>query len=65
MMVASVSLWITELVPPKSRGWLVDMVAISTVLGFVIASWVGYGFFFYHGNGNEWRPPLCKDPLIL
>jgi len=60
MLLAAIPLYITELVPPRGRGWLVDQVAIWNVFGYVSASWVGFGFYFYHGNGNEWRPPLCK-----
>jgi hypothetical protein len=59
MLLACVPLYIAELAPPQARGWLVDQVAVWNTFGYMTASWVGYGFFFYQGNGNEWRPPLC------
>jgi len=38
------------------------------VFGYLIASYVGVGFYYYqHGSGNQWRAPLafaCLPPLI-
>jgi hypothetical protein len=46
-----------------------DINAICYEFGFMVASWIGYGFYFWQSNnGNEWRPPLaiqCLWPLLL
>ena len=43
--LATVPLYITELVPPKDRGILSDATAIFVNIGYVSASYVGVGFF--------------------
>jgi hypothetical protein len=43
--LATVPLYITELVPPKDRGILSDATAIFVNVGYVSASYVGVGFF--------------------
>ena len=47
-------LWVSEIVPPRDRGRLVDIHAVLLNLGYTIAGYVGVGFFFYTG-GNQWR----------
>ncbi len=48
-----------EVVPPKSRGVLVDIHGAALLFGYALATWRGYGFYFYRpGNGSEWRAPL-------
>ncbi|KAL6248112.1 hypothetical protein RBB50_004366 [Rhinocladiella similis] len=68
MLLISVPLWITEVAPPKGRGIMANIHALMAVLGYVLASWVGVGFFFYqNGSRNQWRAPLafaCLPPLI-
>jgi MFS family permease len=58
-----------EVVPVHLRGGLVDIHAVMLVFGYVIAGWVGFGFFFWKSGGaNTWRPPLaiqCLAPLLL
>lgn len=63
MLLACVPLYIAEIAPPYSRGWLVDQVAVWNTFGYMLAAWVGYGFFFYKADGNEWRPPICSHHL--
>lgn len=58
MLLACVPLYIAEIVPPEARGWLVDQVAVWNTFGYMLASWVGYGFFYWKGNDNAWRPPI-------
>lgn len=49
-----------EVVPPRMRGGLVELHAVFFILGFVIASWVGFGFYFWTTTSlNAWRPPLA------
>ena len=68
MLLISVPLWITEVAPPKGRGIMANIHALMAVVGYVISSWVGVGFFFYKtASNNEWRAPLalvCLPPLI-
>lgn len=61
--LAMVPLWITEVVPPKDRGILVDIHPILINVGYVTASYVGVGFYYYQGHGNEWRAPLALGCL--
>lgn len=68
MLLISVPLWITEVAPPKGRGVLANIHGFMAVLGYLLASYVGVGFYYYqHGSGNQWRAPLafaCLPPLI-
>ena len=64
MIQVSVPLYITELVPPKGRGMLADIHTIMINLGYMIASYVGVGFYFYTGSGNDiWRAPIAIQCL--
>lgn len=66
--LATVPLWITEVVPPKDRGMLIDLHPIFANIGYVVASYVGVGFFYFKtAAGNEWRAPLALGclPCIL
>lgn len=68
MLLVSVPLWITELAPPRGRGILANIHALMATFGYLCASYVGVGFFYYQkGSGNQWRAPLafvCLFPLI-
>ena len=66
--LATVPLWITEVVPPKDRGILCDIHPIFANVGYVTASYVGVGFYYFKtAAGNEWRAPLALGclPCIL
>jgi MFS family permease len=57
----------SEIVPTKMRGGLVDIHAIGFVSGYTLQGWIGVGFYFWN-NKNAWRVPLafqCVCPLIL
>lgn len=63
----TVPVWITEIVPPKNRGVLVDLHPIMINIGYMLSSWVGVGFYFSNENGSQWRGPLavgCLWPLL-
>jgi len=68
MLLISVPLWITEVAPPRGRGVLANIHGLMAVFGYLIASYVGVGFYYYqNGSGNQWRAPLafaCLPPLI-
>lgn len=57
----------TEIVPPRHRGLLVDIHSASLLFGYTLAAWTGYGFFHLTSN-NAWRAPLAVQalpPLIV
>lgn len=68
MLLIAVPLWITEIAPPQGRGVLGNIHGFMAVLGYLIASYVGVGFYYYqNGSGQQWRAPLalaCLPPLI-
>lgn len=69
MILAAVPIWMSEVVPPYLRGALVQLHAIVLVLGYMCASWLGYGIFFWEDGGSAtWRIPFaiqCFFPLCL
>ena len=67
-MLAAVPLLMNEIVPSHLRGALVDLHGVFLVLGYTIQGWVGFGFFFWDGGSNTWRPTValsCLWPLLL
>ena len=68
MLLTSVPLWVTEIAPPKGRGALSNIHGLMAVIGYLIATYVGVGFYYYQkGSGQQWRAPLafaCLPPLI-
>lgn len=67
-LVALVPLYQSEISPPRIRGFLVGMHGVCICLGYVSASWVGFGFYFVNANATQWRMPLaiqCLPPLLL
>jgi MFS family permease len=71
MILAAVPIWMAEVVPPYLRGALVQFHAIVLVIGYMCASWLGYGIYHWkdHGSANHtWRVPFalqCFFPLCL
>ena len=60
MLMVICKLLMNELVPSRMRGGLVELHAVFFILGFAIASWVGFGFSFWVTTSpNAWRPPLA------
>lgn len=45
-LLGAIPVWMTEIVPPKNRGLLVDIHSCALLLGYASASWMGYAFFF-------------------
>jgi MFS family permease len=43
-LLGSIPVWMTEIVPPKNRGLLVDIHSAALLLGYSFASWTGFGF---------------------
>lgn len=69
MLYLTTPLWVTELVPPRGRSILVGIVGLGGVLGYILAAYVGVGFFYYNSTKSaQWRGPLaigCFFPLML
>ncbi|KAH0841819.1 hypothetical protein Z517_06639 [Fonsecaea pedrosoi CBS 271.37] len=69
MLLSSIPLWISEVVPPRFRAALVDFGAVFGIIGYFIQGWIGYGFFFWKSGGlHAWRIPLalaCPWPIFL
>jgi hypothetical protein len=64
--LATIPLYITELVPPKDRGLLSDATAIFVNVRYVSASYVGVGFYYYKNAPLlVWRPIGCLPWLIV
>ncbi|KAL4802969.1 general substrate transporter [Aspergillus unguis] len=57
LIVASVPVWIAELAPPKIRGIMVDVHAVSMMAGYAVATYAGLGFYFVTGD-DAWRGPM-------
>lgn len=58
-LVMLVPLWQSEVAPPHNRGLLVGLHGVSILIGYCLASWIGYGFFFLKGTDAQWRTPLA------
>ncbi|TKA76547.1 hypothetical protein B0A49_01803 [Cryomyces minteri] len=69
MILSAVPIWMNEVVPPKNRGMLVDLHGAALLFGYALATWIGYGFYFYTAeSSNTWRAPLafqCLPVAIL
>ena len=48
-----------EIVPSRMRGGLVELHAVFFILGFMIASWIGFGCSFWTSSKDAWRVPLA------
>ena len=67
-LVTLVPLYQSEIAPPKIRGLLVGMHGSMIGTGYMIARYVGLGFYFVDASGAQWRIPLaiqCVPPLLL
>lgn len=57
MLLSAVPIWMNEVVPPRNRGLLVDLHGAGLLFGYMVAAWVGYGFFYLQAS-SAWRAPL-------
>lgn len=69
MILAAVPIWMSEVVPPYLRGALVQLHAVVLVIGYMCASWLGFGIYHWEDGGSAtWRIPFaiqCFFPLCL
>lgn len=60
MSMAAAALMMSELAPARIRGACVDINGSMFLLGCVISTWTGFGFYFWKsGSSNTWRPPFA------
>lgn len=58
-MMSTIPMWMAELVPPKKRGMLVQIHPAMINFGYVVASYTGIGFYYFHDpSNNQWRGPM-------
>jgi hypothetical protein len=49
----------SEVVPAKNRGLLVDFHGALYVFGYMVAAWMGYAFYFAGSDTPDaWRVPF-------
>lgn len=69
MLYLTVPLWVTELVPPKGRSILAGIVGLCAVVGYIVAAYVGVGFYYYQTtSSSQWRAPIaigCFPTLVM
>jgi MFS family permease len=63
MILSAVPIWMNEVTPPRNRGMLVDIHGAALLFGYMLAAWIGNGFF-YLDSPDAWRAALCKSPSI-
>jgi sugar porter (SP) family MFS transporter len=66
-MLSVVPIYIAEVAPPASRGFLVGLQGMMIAIGFGLANWVGYAGAFASGDA-QWRVPLAMQlpvPILL
>jgi MFS family permease len=66
-LLGAIPVWMTEIVPPRNRGLLVDIHSAALLFGYALASWCGFGFFHVK-TIDAWRGPLalqCLPALIV
>lgn len=54
MILSAVPIYMTETVPPRNRGMLVNMHGAALLFGYMCVIWAGYGLFFWK-NPSNWR----------
>ncbi|KAK6433487.1 hypothetical protein LTR95_010332 [Oleoguttula sp. CCFEE 5521] len=67
MILSAVPIWMNEVTPPRNRGMLVGIHGAALLFGYMVAAWIGNGFFYLH-TAAAWRAPMafqCLPPLIL
>ena len=54
--LCTIPTWVTEITPPSHRGVLGNIIALNIGMGYVLASYLGVGFYFVKGS-SQWRGP--------
>ncbi|QKX55928.1 uncharacterized protein TRUGW13939_03027 [Talaromyces rugulosus] len=69
-LVTICPMYLSEISPPQSRGFLVGHHAIFLVFGYMLSAWLGFACYFATEKNPSfaWRFPLsmqCFGPLVL
>ncbi|XDG08390.1 hypothetical protein ABKA04_008005 [Annulohypoxylon sp. FPYF3050] len=59
-ILSVVPVYISEISPPKQRGFVVGLQGMAIACGFAIANWIGYGGSYASGNA-QWRITLSMQ----
>lgn len=68
MLLVVTPMYLSELSPPQTRGFLVGQHGAFLAIGYNIAAWTGFGCYFAKNGSLAWRLPLAMQvifPLIL
>jgi MFS family permease len=68
MLLVVTPMYLSELSPPQTRGFLVGQHGAFLAIGYNIAAWTGFGCFFAKNPTLAWRLPLAMQvifPVIL
>ncbi|KAK5242219.1 hypothetical protein LTR20_006765 [Exophiala xenobiotica] len=52
--LCTIPTWVTEITPPSHCGVLGNIIAVNIGVGYVLAAFIGIGFYFVSGN-SQWR----------
>ena len=53
MILAAVPIWMAEVAPPYLRGALVQLHAVILVIGYMAASYLGFGIYHWKNGGSS------------
>ncbi|KAJ9604753.1 hypothetical protein H2200_010867 [Cladophialophora chaetospira] len=68
MLLALVPLYLTEVAPPRTRGFLTGLTTLSFGTGYIMCAWISLGCYHASNATLSWRLPLalgCVGPLAL
>jgi MFS family permease len=68
MLLVVTPMYLSELSPPQTRGFLVGQHGAFLAIGYNIAAWTGFGCYFARNGALAWRLPLAMQvifPTIL
>ncbi|KAK4949973.1 hypothetical protein LTR10_011815 [Elasticomyces elasticus] len=63
MLLAAIPVWMSEIAPPNIRGALVSVHNLALLIGYSVATWIGYGFFFIDST-KIWRGQFGIQPFL-
>ncbi|KEF54229.1 uncharacterized protein A1O9_09395 [Exophiala aquamarina CBS 119918] len=67
-LITLVPLYLAEVAAAQIRGRVVGTTGIMIGVGYAVASWIGFGFYFVDASNTQWRIPMAIQfipPLLL
>lgn len=68
-LLGAIPVWMTEIVPPRNRGLLVDLHSASLLLGYASAAWMGFAWYHLQTDNvrnqqhtNRWGGTIVNRP---